>query len=138
MAVSLVAVLRTPYSLPPSCFAATVAVLNLLQEDTIIPNNAQNLSIEYDVTTYAINHPLSMSPGIYHEPLVWDIPTLDKARELLAQISVKDAKIVKSVEYYYSDQAAQNRRLSALADHGIMACIELHTPTRDKASGVVL
>ena len=101
-------------------------------------NNTQVPSIEYDVITYVINHPLSMSPGIYHEPLVWDIPTLEQARELLAQIKVKDAKIVKSVEFFYSDQDAQNRRLSALADNGIMACIELHTPTNYKASGVVL
>jgi hypothetical protein len=46
VAVSLVAVLRTPYSLPPSCFAATVAVLNLLQEDSIMYNHAKNPSID--------------------------------------------------------------------------------------------
>lgn len=95
-------------------------------------------SIEYDVTTYVINHPLSMSPGIYHEPLVWDIPTLEQARELLAQIKVKDGKIVKSVEFYYSDQEAQKRRLSALADNGIMACIELPQLTSNQTCGVVL
>ena len=101
-------------------------------------NSTQNPSIEYDVITYVINHPLSMSPGTYHEPLVWDIPTLEQARELLAQIKVKDAKIVKSVEFYYSDQEAQNRRLSALADNGIMVSIELNKPASDKASGVAL
>ena len=115
-----------------------MVVVLKLTEDFIMSNHTQVPSIEYDVITYVINHPLSMSPGIYHEPLVWDIPTLDKARKLLAQISVKDAKIVKSVEYFYNDQAAHNRRLSALADHGIMACIELHTPTSNRTSGVVL
>ena len=101
-------------------------------------NHAQNPTIEYDVITYVINHIIKKPNGTYHEPLVWDIPTLEQARELLAQIKVKGAKIVKSVEFYYSDQEAQIRRLSALADNGIIACIELHKPTSDKANGVAL
>jgi hypothetical protein len=113
-----------------------VAVLNFSKEGFTMPNPTQNPSIEYDVITYVINHPLSMSPGIYHEPLVWDIPTLEQARELLAQIKVKGAKIVKSVEFYYSDQEAQNRRLSALADNGITTRIEVEQLTNATASGV--
>jgi|GEM_PF-5697021 len=101
-------------------------------------NSTQNPSIEYDVITYVINHIIQKPNGTYHEPLVWDIPTLEQARELLTQITVKGAKIVKSVEFYYSDQEAQIRRLSALADNGIMACIELPQPTSDKAGGVAL
>jgi len=101
-------------------------------------NPTQNPSIEYDVTTYVINHPLNMSPGIYHAPLVWDIPTLDKARELLAKVNVKGAKIVKYVEYYYSDQEAQNHRLSALADTGIMFCLAVEQLTSATGSGVML
>ena len=101
-----------------------------------VPSHAQNPPIEYDVITYVIIHIIKKPNGIYHEPLVWDIPTLEQARELLAQIKVKGAKIVKSVEYYYSDQETQNRRLSALADNGITTRIEVEQLTNATASGV--
>lgn len=101
-------------------------------------NHTQNPSIEYDVITYVINHIIKKPNGIYHEPLVWDIPSLKQSRELLARIDVRGVRIVKSVEHYYSDQEAQIRRLNALAATGIMARIELHKPTSNQTSGVVL
>ena len=95
-----------------------------------------NLTIEYDVTTYQIEQKVIRENGIHHQPLVWDIPTIEQARLILDQISIQGAKISKQVEYYYSDQEAQEHRLSALADTGIMTCIQLNIPTNGKSSGV--
>ena len=96
----------------------------------------KNLTIQYDVVTYQINQKVVRSGAVHNQPLVWDIPTLYQTRLILDQISIQGAKISKQVEYYYSDQEAQEHRLSALADTGIMTCIQLNIPTNGKSSGV--
>ena len=96
----------------------------------------KDLTIECDVTTYQINQKVIRSDAIHHQPLVWDIPTLDQARLILSQININGAQLSKQVEYYDSDQEAQERRLSALEDAGIMTCIGLSLPTSGKPGGV--
>lgn len=98
----------------------------------------KELTIEFDVITYLINQKVINASGIHNQLLVWDIPTLEQARLILDQISINGAKICKEVEYYYSGQEAQKRRFSALADTGIMTCIDLALPTSNESSGATL
>ena len=96
----------------------------------------KDLTIEYDVITYQVNQKIIKSGAVHHHPLVWDISTLEKARLILVKINIKGDQISKKIIYYGNDQEAQERRLSALADMGIMACINLATPTSNEFSGV--
>lgn len=98
----------------------------------------KEFAVEYDAVTYQINQKVIKAGGVHEQPLVWDIPTLEQARLILDKINIKGAKIHKEVECYYSDQEAQERRLSALVDMGIMTCIDLTPPTSSESSGVTL
>ena len=98
----------------------------------------KNLTIEYDVITYQINQKVIRSDAIQHQPLVWDIPSLDQARLILSQININGAQISKQVEYYGSDQEAQERRISSLADTGMMTSIDLAQPASKESGGVAL
>jgi hypothetical protein len=98
----------------------------------------KDLTIEYDVITYQINHKVIKSDAVHSEPLVWGIRTIDEPRLIFAQINIKGAQLSKQVEYYYSGQEAQEPRLSALADAGVMASIDLALPTSKESSGVTL
>jgi len=98
----------------------------------------KDLTIEYDVITYQINQKVIRSDAIQHQPLVWDIPTLDQARLILSQININGAQISKQVEYYGSDQEAQERHISSLADTGIMTSIDLALPASNESSRVAI
>ena len=93
-------------------------------EDNITKRPTKYLAIEYDVTTYQINKRVISEDGIYSQPLVWNIPTPEEARLILDQINIDGAKAYKETEFYYDDKEAQERRLSALVDMGIMTCID--------------
>jgi len=98
--------------------------------------SVKDLTIEYDVITYQINQQIIKSRAVHHHPLVWDIPTPDQARLIFTRINIKGAQLSQNVECFYNDKAAQERRLSALADAGIMTCADLTTPTSNESSGV--
>tara|TARA_B100000780_G_scaffold190945_1_gene134459 strand:+ start:1021 stop:1332 length:312 start_codon:yes stop_codon:yes gene_type:complete len=95
-----------------------------------------NLTIEYDVVTYQINQKVVRSGVVHNQPLLWDIPTLEQARLILDKISIKGAKISKQVEYYDNDQEAQEHRLSALSDTGIISCVHRNLPTNGEPGGL--
>jgi len=97
-----------------------------------------DFTIEYDVITYQINQRVIKSGVIHKQRLVWDIPTCDQARLILAKLNIKSANIYQRGNHYGSDQEAQERHLSALADVGIMTRIDLALPTRNESSGVTL
>ena len=97
-----------------------------------------DFTIEYDVITYQINQHVIKSGVIHKHRLVWDIPTCDQALLILAKLNIKSANIYQRVNHYGSDQQAQERRLSALADAGIMARIDLALPTSNEYNGVTL
>jgi len=98
----------------------------------------KNLTIEYDVITYQIYQKVIRSGDINNQPLVWDIPTLDQARLILAKLNIESANIYQWVNHYGSDQKAQERRINALADTGIMTSIDLVLPASNESSGVTL
>ena len=98
----------------------------------------KNLTIEYDVITYQINQHVIKSGVIQKQRLVWDIPTLDQARLILAKLNIESANIYQWVNHYGSDQKAQERRINALADTGIMTSIDLVLPASNESSGVAL
>ena len=98
----------------------------------------KNLTIEYDVITYQIYQKVIRSGDIHNQPLVWDIPTLDQARLILAKLNIESANIYQWVNHYGSDQKAQERRINALADTGIMTSIDLVLPASNESSGVTL
>ena len=98
----------------------------------------RGLAIEYDVVTYQINQKVIKLGTVYEQPLVWDIPTIERARLMLDKNNIKGAKIHKYTEYYYSDQEAQKRRLSALVDMGIITTLELELSTSNQPSRVAL
>ena len=98
----------------------------------------KNLTIQYDVVTYQINQKAVRSGAVHNQPLVWDIPTLYQTRLILDQISIQGAKISKQVEYYGSDQEAQERHISSLADKGIMTSIDLALPASNESSRVAI
>ena len=98
----------------------------------------KNLTIEYDVITYQINQRVIKSGVIQKQRLVWDIPTLDQARLILAKLNIESANIYQWVNHYGSDQKAQERRINALADTGIMTSIDLVLPASNESSGVTL
>jgi len=98
----------------------------------------KNLTIEYDVITYQIYQKVIRSGDINNQPLVWDIPTLDQARLILAKLNIESANIYQWVNHYGSDQEAQERRINALADTGIMTSIDLVLPASNESSGVTL
>ena len=93
-----------------------------------------DFNIEYDVITYQINQHVIKSGVIQKQRLVWDIPTLDQARLILAKLNIESA----SIYHYGSDQEAQERRISALEDTGIMTSIDLALPASNESSGVAL
>ena len=94
------------------------------------------LTIEYDVTTYQILKKVIRENGLHNDLVIWDIPTIERARLMFDKINIKGAKIHKYTEYYYSDQEAQKRRLSALVDMGIITTLELELVTSKQSSGV--
>ena len=98
----------------------------------------KNLTIECDVITYQIYQKVIRSGDINNQPLVWDIPTLDQARLILAKLNIESANIYQWVNHYGSDQKAQERRINALADTGIMTSIDLVLPASNESSGVAL
>ena len=98
----------------------------------------KNLTIEYDVITYQIYQKVIRSGDINNQPLVWDINTLDQARLILAKLNIESANIYQWVNHYGSDQKAQERRINALADTGIMTRIDLVLPASKESSGVTL
>jgi len=98
----------------------------------------KNLTIEYDVITYQIYQKVIRSGDINNQPLVWDINTLDQARLILAKLNIESANIYQWVNHYGSDQKAQERRINALADTGIMTSIDLVLPASNESSGVTL
>ena len=98
----------------------------------------KNLTIEYDVITYQIYQKVIRSGDINNQPLVWDINTLDQARLILAKLNIESANIYQWVNHYGSDQKAQERRINALADTGIMTSIDLVLPASNESSGVAL
>jgi hypothetical protein len=98
----------------------------------------KNLTIEYDVITYQINQHLIKSGVIHKHCLVWDIPTWEQACLILAKLNIESANIYQWVNHYGSDQEAQERRISALADTGIMTSIDLALPASNESSGVTL
>ena len=97
-----------------------------------------DFNIEYDVITYQINQRVIKSGVIQKQRLVWDIPTLDQARLILAKLNIKSASIYQRVNHYGSDQEAQERRVSALEDTGIKTSIDLALPASNESSGVAL
>ena len=97
-----------------------------------------DFTIEYDVITYQINQHVIKSGVIHKQMLVWDIPTCDQARLILAKLNIESANIYQWVNHYGSDQEAQERRISALADTGIMTSIDLALPASNESSGVTL
>ena len=98
----------------------------------------KNLTIEYDVITYQINQHVIKSGVIHKQCLVWDIPTWEQARLIHAKLNIKSANIYQRVNHYGSDQEAQERRISALEDAGIMTSIDLALPASNESSGVAL
>tara|TARA_B100000780_G_C21054421_1_gene423573 strand:- start:680 stop:850 length:171 start_codon:yes stop_codon:yes gene_type:complete len=54
----------------------------------------------------------------------------------LAKINIKGAQISYKVKCYGTDQEAQERRLSALADMNVMTCIGLALPTSNEFNEV--
>ena len=98
----------------------------------------KNLTIEYDVITYQINQHVIKSGVIHKHCLVWDIPTWEQARLILAKLNIKSASIYQRVNHYGSDQEAQERRISSLADTGMMTSIDLAQPASKESGGVAL
>ena len=98
----------------------------------------KDLTVEYDVITYQIYQKVIRSGDIHNQPLVWDIPTLDQARLILAKLNIESANIYQWVNHYGSDQESQERRINALADTGIMTRIDLVLPASKESSGVTL
>ena len=78
-----------------------------------MPNHAQ-VTPEFDVTTYAIIQTTTLDGQTSHIPLVYDLPTLSHAKELLALTSDSSAFVAKYIEHYDHDQAAYQRRLNQL------------------------
>ena len=97
-----------------------------------------DFNIEYDVITYQINQHVIKSGVIHKQCLVWDIPTWEQARLIHAKLNIKSANIYQRVNHYGSDQEAQERRISALEDTGIMTSIDLALPASNESSGVAL
>jgi hypothetical protein len=98
----------------------------------------KNLTIEYDVITYQINQHVIKSGVIHKQCLVWDIPTWEQARLIHAKLNIKSANIYQRVNHYGSDQEAQERRISSLADTGVMTSIDLTLPASKESCGVAL
>jgi hypothetical protein len=97
-----------------------------------------DFTVEYDVITYQINQHVIKSGVIHKHCLVWDIPTWEQARLILAKLNIKSANIYQRVNHYGSDQEAQERRISSLADTGMMTSIDLAQPASKESGGVAL